>query len=84
MSRSDCLLAGDSGRRAASLCAVWTIGAAASLLPSSVAAALLPLRIDLDRFDAMKKPIAPPNGQTPGYAELRNPTVVNSFLLHGN
>jgi pimeloyl-ACP methyl ester carboxylesterase len=74
-----------AGRRrlAASVLAAWTLAMAGPLAPTPATAAPPPLRIDLDRFDAMKKTIALPDGVTLGYVEFGSPMGKPVVLIHG-
>jgi pimeloyl-ACP methyl ester carboxylesterase len=70
------------GVGAASLCIAWALSSPAFGVPAPIAAAS-PLRIDLDRFDAMKKTIVLANGLTLGYVELGDPKGKPVVLIHG-
>ncbi len=57
-----------------------------ALLPSGSMAAPAsapPLKVDLDAFDARKKTIALPNGETLAYIDMGNPAGPAVVLIHG-
>ncbi len=47
------------------------------------AAAPPPLKIDLNAFDAMKKKVALPDGETLAYVDMGNPSGIPVVLIHG-
>jgi pimeloyl-ACP methyl ester carboxylesterase len=58
------------------------VGSAAPL-PPSAAAAPPPLKIDLNAFDAMKKTMVLPDGETLAYIDMGNPAGPAVMLIHG-
>jgi pimeloyl-ACP methyl ester carboxylesterase len=61
--------------------AAWL--APALLLPGLAAAAAVPAKIDLDAYDAQKRFVALPNGETLAYVALGNPAGQPVVLIHG-
>ena len=53
------------------------------LAPAPLYAAAVPLRIDLDKFDAMKKTVALPNGVKIAYVGMGDPHGHPVVLIHG-
>jgi len=54
-----------------------------SFLPSLAPAAAVPPRIDLDAFDAMKRSVTLPNGETLAYLTTGDPAGTPVVLIHG-
>jgi len=50
---------------------------------SSAAATAAPAAIDLNAFDAMKKTVALPNGETLAYIQMGNPSGPPLVMVHG-
>jgi pimeloyl-ACP methyl ester carboxylesterase len=67
-------------RLAAALCR-WSLLACSLWMPELAAAA--PARIDLDAFEAMKKSVALPDGETLAYLTLGDPAGAPVVLIHG-
>lgn len=63
--------------------AAWAPLALLLLLPGSGAAATAPAKIDLDSWDAHKKTVALPNGETLAYVPWGNPGGQPVVLIHG-
>ena len=59
-----------------------TVGSTARL-PVSAAVSPPPLKIDLNAFDAMKKTMALPDGETLAYIDMGNPAGPAVVLIHG-
>jgi pimeloyl-ACP methyl ester carboxylesterase len=63
----------------------WAALAIALLVSVSVAAATTPpaLKVDLNAFDAMKKKVVLPDGETLAYIDTGNPSGAPVVLIHG-
>jgi len=72
-------------RRALIVAACGLMNAAIALLPHSSYAAgtAPPLLVDLDAFDARKKTVSLPNGETLAYIDMGNPSGKPVVLIHG-
>jgi pimeloyl-ACP methyl ester carboxylesterase len=68
----------------AALCR-WSLLACLLLVPELAAAATspLPAKVDLDAFEAMKKSVALPNGETLAYLTMGDPAGTPVVLVHG-
>jgi pimeloyl-ACP methyl ester carboxylesterase len=69
-------------RRAPRL-AAWLPLIAMLWLPRTPAAAGVPAKIDLDRFEAMKKSVALSDGETLAYVPMGDPAGAPAVLIHG-
>jgi pimeloyl-ACP methyl ester carboxylesterase len=64
-------------------CAIAASPAVAARAPAATPASAAPLKVDLNAFDASKKTIALPNGQTLAYIDRGDPSGPAVVLIHG-
>ncbi|QUD88339.1 alpha/beta fold hydrolase [Phenylobacterium montanum] len=74
---------GDLRTRRLGAALALAFAACALASPTFAAPAPPPLKIDLDAFDAAKKAVALPNGETLAYVEMGDPAGKPVVLIHG-
>ena len=74
---------GDLRTRRLGAALALVLAACALVSPTLAAPAPPPLKIDLNAFDAAKKTIALPNGETLAYVEMGDPAGKPVVLIHG-
>ena len=61
----------------------WLLVLGLCVVRAALAAGPAPAKIDLDAFDALKKSVALPNGQTLAYVSMGDPAGTPVVLIHG-